>query len=170
MADVIINAGNGVQYYAAYNNDFAYRFVRGSDIWACLLHYPNDFFGQDEQPAMFLSTNGGASWTLQNGGGAPIANKVGPISVTYDSRFNFLNAASETSISLIYAEPALTPVYDWHTVDFDLDTHTYGSPYGAFTVDRPATSHAFSSRPDGTLVTFYTRLNSGSEPIGVFYR
>jgi hypothetical protein len=171
MSDVIIDPGNGLQYFPEQNSpDFAYRFVRGAEIWACLLQYPNDI-DLDETPAVFLSTDGGAVWVLQDSAGAPISNKFGPTTVTYDSRFNYIPPASKNFISLIYAENPTTPIYDWHVVDFVFASRTYGSPYGAFTVERAtARQNNFSSRPDGSMIVVYSRDDAGGNPIGAFYR
>ncbi len=173
MSDIIIDPGNGLRYLPQPNTpDQAYRFVRGSEIWICLFQYPNDF-SLDEQPAVFRSTDGGATWALQNSAGAPISNKIGPTTVTYDSRFNYLAAASQTKISFVYADEPLTSTLFYHVCDFSFGTGsggTYGSPYGTFDVDRPEGELCFSSRPDGSLVVFYDRQDSFGTILGVFYR
>ncbi len=173
MSDVIIDPGNGLRYLPQPNTpDMAYRFVRGSEIWACLFQYPNDF-SLDEAPAVFRSTDNGASWGLQNSAGAPISNKIGPTTVTYDSRFNYLSTVSQPSITFVYAEEPSTPTLTYRTCDFSFGSGSggsYGSPYGTFTVDRPEGELCFSSRPDGTLVVFYDRQDSGGTILGVFYR
>lgn len=173
--DVIINPGNGLRYLPQPNTpDMAYRFARGSEIWACLYQYPTVFSGPDlETPAVFRSTDNGASWALQNSIGAPTSNKTGPTTVTYDSRFNYLSPVSQTKISFVYAEDPSTPTLTYHTCDFNFGSGSggsYGSPYGSFTIDRPEGELCFSSRPDGTLVVFYDRQNSLGTILGVFYR
>ncbi len=171
--DVIINPGNGLRYLPQPNTpDQAYRVVRGPETWIFLFQYPNDF-SLDEKPAVFRSADVGATWALQDSAGAPISNKIGPTTVTYDSRFNYLNPVSQSKISFVYADEPLTSTLFYHACDFNFGSGSggsYGSPYGTFDVDRPEGELCFSSRPDGSLVVFYDRQDSFGTIIGVFYR
>ena len=167
MADVIVDSGNGHSYVYPYIPDFCYILNRGtSERWAFLLAYPNDFDTDDEFPAVFLSTDGGLSYALQDAAGAPVANKTGLISVAYDARFNQLNPSSQTKITILYAEQPVTAAMTLHLVDFDLDAKTYGSPYGSVTLASFMVDHCFSSRPDGAAILLYNRQGVN----GTFYR